>query len=101
VGLIQAGSTGIALSAAICTSLHPRPSSRIGECVGRPFEYGEEPEHCGRLLERGSRVSAVARVPAERGSTEDAEAPCEDQEGQLEGFGEADVLEFCGGGPSG
>jgi hypothetical protein len=41
VGLIQAGSTGIALSAAICTSLHPRPSSRIGNTCGMRLRTGD------------------------------------------------------------
>jgi hypothetical protein len=40
-------------------------------------------------------------MPAERSSTEPRWLPGEDQEGELEGFGEADVVELDGGGPGG
>ena len=57
------------------------------------LKHGEEPEHGGRLLERGFRVGAVAGVPAECGSAEARRFPGEDQEGELESVGEAHVLE--------
>jgi hypothetical protein len=70
----------------------PRPAA---------LEHREEPEDCGRLLDRGFRVGAVAGVPAERGSAEAPRFLGEDQKGELEGFGEPDVLEFGGGSPGG
>jgi len=36
-------------------------------------------------------------VPAERGGSEARRLLGEDQEGELEGFGKADMVEFCGG----
>jgi hypothetical protein len=39
-------------------------------------------------------------MPPERSSPEPRRFSGEDEEGELEGFGEADVVEFDGGGPS-
>jgi hypothetical protein len=59
-----------------------------------PFEHSEEPEHGGLLLDRDPVVAAVASVPAESCRLEACRLFGEDQKGEFEGFGEADVLEF-------
>jgi hypothetical protein len=65
------------------------------------IQHGEQPEHGGRLLEPDLVVTAVTCVPAKRGSPEARRFLREDQEGELEGFRESDVVELYGGGPGG
>jgi hypothetical protein len=63
------------------------------------LEHGEQPEHGGRLLDRDLVVAAVASVPAECGGAEPRRLFGEDQEGELEGFDKADMLELSCGRP--
>ena len=65
------------------------------------IQHGEQAEHGGRLLERDLVVAAVASVPAERCGAKPRWLFREDQESELEGLGEADVLELDGGGSGG
>ncbi len=74
------------------------PRSQIDEAQrnrwlpGPPaFEHREEAEHDGRLLERGSRVGAVAGRAG--GGAEARWLPGEDQEGELERLGD-EAIEF-------
>lgn len=74
----------------------------LGRRLSAPtFEHREKAEHGGRLFDRSPSVAAVASVPAERSGSERGRLFGEDQEGELEPFGEADVLEFNGTGPGG
>ena len=58
----------------------------------RPSSIASSPSTA--VLERGSRIGAVAPVPAERGGSKERWLPGKDQEGEFEGLGETDVLEL-------